>query len=196
MSTSCTHAVALVDEPLDRVGDLELAPRRRLDRAHRVVDGRVEQVDADEREVGRRIGRLLDESHDVARGVERGDAELARVVDVREQDLRGRRLAIAGRRAAACATLSNASTNVRRSCCSMLSPRYMTKSSSPRKSRAISTQCASPSGRVLRDVGDLDAEPGAVADRGLDLGARRRRRRRSRSRLMPAAGHVLRCRRR
>ena len=33
----------------------------------------------------------------------------------------------------------------------------------------MSTQCASPSGCVLVDVGDLDAELRAVADRGLDL---------------------------
>ena len=59
-----------------------------------VVDRRVEQVDAGEREVGRRIGRLLDELHDVAVGVERGDTELARVVDVREQDLRDGRQAV------------------------------------------------------------------------------------------------------
>ena len=32
-----------------------------LDRAHRLVDRGVEQVDADEREVGRRVGRLLDQ---------------------------------------------------------------------------------------------------------------------------------------
>ena len=84
--------VALVEQPLDRVGDLELAAARRLDGAHRVVDRRVEQVDADEREVRRRIGRLLDELHDVAVRVERGDTELRRVVDVREEDLRdGRR---------------------------------------------------------------------------------------------------------
>ena len=44
-------AAALVDEVLDRVGDLELAARGRFDRARRVVDLRREHVDADEREV-------------------------------------------------------------------------------------------------------------------------------------------------
>ena len=34
-----TYPVAVVDEPLDRVGDLELAAGRRLDRAHGLVDG-------------------------------------------------------------------------------------------------------------------------------------------------------------
>ena len=40
VSTSCTTAVAVVDQPLDGVGDLELAAGRRLDRAHGLVDGR------------------------------------------------------------------------------------------------------------------------------------------------------------
>ena len=34
------HRVAVVDQPLDRVGDLELAPRRRLDGRDRLVDAR------------------------------------------------------------------------------------------------------------------------------------------------------------
>ena len=84
-------AVAVVEQPLDRVGDLELAPVRRLDRGDGLVDGRVEQVDADEREVRRRVGGLLDQAHHLAGVVDLGDAELARVVDVGEQDLgRGR----------------------------------------------------------------------------------------------------------
>ena len=59
------HAVAGRDQPLDRIGDLQLAAWRRGDRPHGLVDRRVEQVDADEREVRRRIDRLLDERHDV-----------------------------------------------------------------------------------------------------------------------------------
>ena len=45
-----------VDQMLDRVGDLELAAPRRLDRARRVEDRLREHVDADEREVGLRLG--------------------------------------------------------------------------------------------------------------------------------------------
>ena len=81
-------ALAVVDQPLDRVGDLELAAGRRLDRRDGVVDVGVEEVDADDREVGRRVGRLLDQLHDLAVGAEHRDAELAGVVDVGEQDLR------------------------------------------------------------------------------------------------------------
>ena len=42
--------VASVDQPLDGVGDLELAPPRRLDGAHRLVDLVVEEVHADQGE--------------------------------------------------------------------------------------------------------------------------------------------------
>ena len=57
------HAHALIDEVLDRVGDLELAARRRLDRARRVVHAGGEHVYAHQREVGRRLPRLLDQAH-------------------------------------------------------------------------------------------------------------------------------------
>jgi hypothetical protein len=53
------RTVAVVDQPLDRVGDLELAPPRRLDPLGGVEDRRREQVDPDEREVARRVLRLL-----------------------------------------------------------------------------------------------------------------------------------------
>ena len=43
--------VPVVDEPLDRVGDLELTTRGRLDRAHSIVDRGGEQIDTREREV-------------------------------------------------------------------------------------------------------------------------------------------------
>ena len=83
------------------------SPRaRRLDRAHRVVHSRCRRC---RRPTSARsdggIGGLLDEADDVARCVERGDAELARIVDVREQDLRGRgcRAGFVELRAAVCA---------------------------------------------------------------------------------------------
>ena len=87
-----------------------------------------------------------------------------------EQDLgrgRPRRLGQLGR--GRCRSASKSVDELAEACWSMLSPRYMTKSSSPRKSRAISTQWARPERRVLGDVGDVDTEPGPVADRGPDL---------------------------
>src|SRR3954463_13348450 len=62
--------MALVDQPLDPVGDLELAARRGLDRARRLVDARGEHVDAAQREVARRVGRLLNQAQDGAGVVE------------------------------------------------------------------------------------------------------------------------------
>ena len=77
-----------VDQPLDGVGDLQLAATGRLDRLRRLVDARREHVDADEREVGRGLLRLLHQARDAAVGVQLGDAEVLRVRDLREQDQR------------------------------------------------------------------------------------------------------------
>ena len=59
------------------------------------MDRRVEQVHTDEREIRRRILRLLDETHDVSVARHLGDAELARIVDVTQEDLCDRRLCTA-----------------------------------------------------------------------------------------------------
>src|SRR3954454_5863116 len=78
-------AVAAVDEVLDRVGDLELAAGARADRARRVVDRRREHVDADESEVGLRLGRLLGQP-DHPPVVQLRDAVVLGVGNRREQD--------------------------------------------------------------------------------------------------------------
>ena len=140
--------MAVVDQPLDRVGDLELAARRRLrSRARprgcggrRGTRRRARGPTADRR-ASRRGGRRRRRASSSATPNWRG------IVDVREQDLRGRERA-SGSCSSSCRVRSatKRSTNGRRSCWSMLSPRYMTKSSSPRKSRGDSTQCARPSG--------------------------------------------------
>jgi hypothetical protein len=87
----------VVDQPLDRVGDLELAAFGGFDRCDGFVDLGVEQVDADERQVRRRIDGFLDEVDDVAVGVEGRDAEAVRVTDLLEQDLRRRWMVAATR---------------------------------------------------------------------------------------------------
>ena len=61
------HPQAVVDQPLDRVGDLQLAPGRGLDRAGRVVDRGREHVHAHQREVADRLARLLHQAHHRAR---------------------------------------------------------------------------------------------------------------------------------
>ena len=87
-----TDLVAVVDQPLDRVGDLQLAPGGRLDRLHRIEDRGVEQVHADERQVRRRNLGLLDQGDHVAVLAELGDTEALRVLDPCQQDLRRGRL--------------------------------------------------------------------------------------------------------
>ena len=126
----------------------------------------VEQVDADEREVRRRVRRLLDQVEHLAAVVDRGDPELA------SGPRRGRAgsarpgASAPSRRPGASRT---ASTNSARPCWSMLSPRYITKSSSPRKSRAMQHAVGEAERRVLGDVRDAGAEARAVADRRDDL---------------------------
>ena len=162
--------MAVVDELLDRVGDLELVARRRADRAHRVVDRGREEVHADQREIRRRIGRLLDEPHDVAAHVELGDAEVARVLDVREQDLRGGRLAglaQLGRLVArGVERVDERAQVVLQHVVAEVHDEVVVAQEVAGDEHAV----RQPARRVLLDVGDLDAELRTVADRGLDLG--------------------------
>ena len=179
VSSSVRTRLPLVDEPLDGVGDLQLAARRRIDRPDGLVDRPVEQVHADEGEVRRRVGGLLDELDDVAGSSSSAMPKRCGSGTCFSRICADGRL---GRRRAA----SNAATNAARSCSSRLSPRYITKSSSPRKSLAISTQCASPSGASwgmkvisapeVRAVAERSHHLGpGVADDHADLGDARRR---------------------
>ena len=172
------HRVAVVDEPLDRVGDLELVARRRLDRPYGLVDRCREDVDPDQREIRRRVGGLLDEPDDAAVRVDLGHAELAGVVDVREQDLgrgrsRGSRPSSGWPVARREEPVDEGPQVVLQHVVAEVHDEVVVAEEVGARS---STQCASPSGCVLRDVGELDPELGAVAERGLDLGRRSRAR--------------------
>ena len=96
------HPVAVVDEPLDGVGDLELAAGRRLDRRapRRGCAGRRGRRRRAARSDGGSAGfsTSCTTSPSV---VDHGDAELPRVVDVGEQDLRRERPAVGAVAAAA-----------------------------------------------------------------------------------------------
>ena len=70
-----------------------------LDGGDGLVDARVEQVDAHQREVRRRVIGLLDQSHDTAVGADLGDAEALRIGHLGQQDL-GRGAAVGARPAA------------------------------------------------------------------------------------------------
>ena len=79
--------VAVIDQPLDRVGDLVLVAPRRLDGVDGLEDVRVEHVDADQRQIAGRVFRLLDQPLNRAIGAQLGDAERGRIVDRLEDDL-------------------------------------------------------------------------------------------------------------
>ena len=131
-------------------------PEGSIARAASKIAGR-EHVDADQRQVARRVLRLLDQPDDRC-AVELGDAVVPRVGDRGEQD---QRLGLGAR-----GTPPTSSVIPSRS---RLSPRYMTNGDRPRNSSAVSTACASPAGSVLGDVGDRGAEGRAVASRLADL---------------------------
>src|SRR5918996_1540385 len=80
-----------VDHPLDRVRDLELAPPGELDAVDRLMHRSVEQVHADQRQVGDPLFRLLDEP-DHAVPLEHSHPEPLRFADLGQEDLRVRRV--------------------------------------------------------------------------------------------------------
>ena len=125
---------AVVDQALDRVGDLELAARGRLDRLARPRT-RAGRTCRRRRAPGSRAGPRAS----------RPGGRPARRRARRPRSASGRAPASAGsaRRARSARKASTRSTIPSRS---RLSPRYMTNGASPRNSSAVSTACASPSG--------------------------------------------------
>ena len=165
--------VTVVEQPLDRVGDLELTACRRHDRAHGFVNSDIEDVHAREREVGRRVARLLDEVAHVAVAVELGDAELGRVVDVSEQDLRGRdaRRVVLQRRLFVPALLEAVDD--------LFQPQLQHVVAEVHDEVVVAEELTSDQDAVceaqrfgLWDVRDLEPERRAVAEYGFDFGGR------------------------
>src|SRR5919199_3923188 len=81
-------AVLVLDEVLDRIGNLKLATPRRTNMLDRFPDMMVEHVDADQREVGDELLGFLDQPLDLALAIQLRHPELARVGDFLEYDLR------------------------------------------------------------------------------------------------------------
>ena len=127
------HLVAVLDQALDRLGDLQLAAPGGLQGAGGLEDRRAEEVDADQGEVRRRVFRLLDQAHD-ALAVELGDAVVL-----------GSSTGVS-RISASGSDSRKVATRPRRPSASRLSPRYMTKGEPPMNSSAVSTAWASPAG--------------------------------------------------
>ena len=151
-------ALAVVDEVLDRVGDLQLAARAGLDRPRRVVDAGGEHVDADEREVRGGLGRLLDEPLDAV-AVELGHAVVLGIVDGRQQDQRVGPARAEGLDEIGDPALQEVVAEVHDERLAV-----EVRLGGQRRVR----QAARP---VLLDVRDRDAELRAVAGGGADLGA-------------------------
>ena len=160
------------DQPLDRVGDLELAARRRLDRAHCLVDRGVNRyTPASARSEGGSAGfstscTMSPSASTSATPNWRGSATCA-----------SRICATGGRRSPSPSTCwaiardaSKRSTNVRRSLLehvvAEVHDEVVVAEEVARDQHAV----REPERRVLLDVGDLDAQAGAVADGGPDLG--------------------------
>ena len=145
-----------VDQVLDRVGDLQLAARRRLDRARCVVDQGHEHVDADQREVGLGLRRLLGQGDDAV-AVELGDAVVLGVGHWRQQDQRVRLVGLEGGDEVVDAALQQVVAQVH-------DERRVAQERLGGQDRV-----GEAGGLVLQDVGDLDAEGRAVAGDLVDL---------------------------
>ncbi len=158
-STACepstSHWIASVISSSPRGG--------RLDRPRRLVDARREHVDADEREVRRRLRRLLDEPQHAAAVVQFGDAVVLRIGDPREQDQRLGLVAPERRHEILDPALQQVVAEVH-------DERIAAQERLGGEHRVRQAER-----RVLLDVGDLDPEALAVARRLADLAAGLRR---------------------
>ena len=151
-----------VEQPLDRVGDLQLVPPARPDRGDRVVDRRTEQVDAREREVAARTGRLLLQADDPSRRVELGHAELPRVGHPGQQDHRVRVARVVGPLELLDERVDAADEDV---VAEVHDERLVTEEVARDEHRVGQAERC-----LLAQVGDLQPERRPVADRRPDLG--------------------------
>ena len=80
----------VLDQPLDGLSDLQLSPLRRHQPGYRLVYRRGEQVHPDQRQVALRPLRLLLQADNLARVIQFGHTELARIRHLRQHDVRVR----------------------------------------------------------------------------------------------------------
>ena len=81
------HCEFVIEQPLNRIGDFQLAAFRRLDRFRGVEDVLVEHIHADECQVGFRLRRLFGQPHHATVVGKLRHAELRWVGHLRQQDL-------------------------------------------------------------------------------------------------------------
>src|SRR5918996_1161916 len=146
-----------VDHPLDRVRDLELAPPGGLDAVDRLMHRSVEQVHADQRQVGDPLLRLLDEpDHTVP--LEHGHPEPLRLADLGQEDLRVRRVPLE--------PLDEAGDPLEEHVVAEVHHEVVVTEEVPGHDDRV----RQPQRLVLGDVGDRQPPRGPIAARGLDLG--------------------------
>ena len=165
-----THPVAIVDQPLDGVGDLEFATWRRGDGTHGLVDGVVKQVHPHQGEVRRRVVWLFHQPDHLAVGTDLGHTETLGVVHVGQQDLGcGRVLGFGGFRRTVPVGLEGVDEPG-----NALAQQVVAEVHHEVLVAEVVLGDEYAVGQaergVLGDVGDLDPEPRAVAHRLSDLG--------------------------
>ncbi len=122
------------------------SPRQEgLDAVDRLEDVVVEHIDADQRQVAGRLLGFFDQADDAPIVVQLGHAVLLRLLDPGQHDL------------AVPVAVGELGDQGLMPPWITLSPRNITKRSSPRKSLRDLDRVGQPQRRILRDVGDVDA---------------------------------------
>ncbi len=149
--------VATVHQPLNRLGDLQLTPARRLDCPHRLMDGHPEEVDTDKSKIARRLLGLLDQADDVALRAELRHTERGRIGDLGQQNQRVRPTTLEFLHEPGDTTDDQVVAEIHHE--RLVREEITCDEDGVRKTQR----------RLLTNVGDLDTQRGTVADRGLDL---------------------------
>ena len=149
----------VIDQPLDRLGDLVLASPRGLERLRGLEDRVVEQVHADERQVAQMWSFGFSTSRTTRVALEHGHAEVLGLGHVREEDLR------VGRRPLE--LLHEPGHALEQHVVAEVHEERLARHELARRQHRV----RQAERRVLRDVGDARPPPGAVADRRSHLAA-------------------------
>jgi hypothetical protein len=151
------HVVAACDQPLDGVGDLEFAACAGLDGGDRFVDGGGEEVHADHGPVAARVARLLHQPQHPAGGVRLRHAEVPGVGHGVHDQLGGG--------AVGAELVGDVLDALGQHVVAEVHHEVVGTEEVPGDGDAV----GEPAGHVLPDVGEAQAERGAVAEGGGDL---------------------------
>ena len=149
--------VAMVDKPLNGIGDFVFAARRWLYGVDGIEYVAVEHVDADKREVAGRVGGLFDQALDAAIGAHFGDAVGGWILDLFQDDL-----ALPGVRGEIADERTDAAFN------DIVAEKHHEGIRSQEVARNLD-RMRKAVGAVLRDVGELDIPFRAVSQGSPDF---------------------------